>query len=183
MPLAKTAVALLTEHAACEDAFAKRVIAGLISWLCRHAKSQHFYISKAAQRKARERGLGSLAQYTWRDQRGSMIDTDRSIFHWDHYVTVKEMQRELLSLQQTGNKLGRILEQLERLLQVDDVDPVALAEDVLLHPRVPALGLMPEVNTRFEQLLHCDRGQEASFLDCIRVVDAGARIVPAVAGD
>ena len=30
MPLAKTAVALLTEHAACEDAFAKRVIAGLI---------------------------------------------------------------------------------------------------------------------------------------------------------
>jgi hypothetical protein len=41
---------------------------------------------------------------------------------------------------------------------------------------------MPEVNTRFEQLLHCDRGQEASFVDCIRVVDASARIEPAYAG-
>ena len=36
-----------------------------------------------------------------------MIDTDRSIFHWDHYVTVKEMQRELLSLQQTGSATER----------------------------------------------------------------------------
>jgi hypothetical protein len=29
---------------------------------------------------------------------------------------------------------------------------------------------MPEVNTCFEQLLHCDSGQEASFVDCIRTV-------------
>ena len=68
---------------------------------------------------------------------------------------------------QLGDKLRRVLEQLERLLQVDDVNSVALAEDVFLHLRIPALGLMPEVNTRFEQLLHGDGRQCSSFLDCI----------------
>jgi hypothetical protein len=38
---------------------------------------------------------------------------------------------------------------------------------------------MPEVNTSFEQLLHCDRGHWPPFLKCIRVVDASARIDPA----
>jgi len=42
---------------------------------------------------------------------------------------------------------------------------------------------MPEVNTRFEQLLHCDRGQWASFVDCIRANLRLARIEPAIAGD
>ena len=34
----------------------------------------------------------------------------------------------------------------QRLLQVDDVDAVALGEDVALHLRVPAAGLVPEVH-------------------------------------
>src|SRR5438034_899435 len=54
--------------------------------------------------------------------------------------------------------LKGLLEQAIGLLQVDDVDPVALAEDVFLHLRVPALGLVPEVDPRLEQLLHGDRG-------------------------
>src|SRR6185295_18651049 len=56
----------------------------------------------------------------------------------------------------------------------DDVDPVALAEDVLLHLRVPTLGLVPEVDPRFEQLLHRDRRghariqarRQTTLLDC-----------------
>ncbi len=94
-----------------------------------------------------------------------------------------DKQNRLAARAQFGNELRRVLEKLERLLQVDNVDPVALAKDVFLHLGIPALGLMPEVNTRFEQLLHCDRGQWASFVDCIRVVDASARIEPAYAGD
>src|SRR5215218_6713224 len=46
----------------------------------------------------------------------------------------------------------RAVEQRERLIQVDYVDPGALGEDVTLHLGVPALGLMPEVNPGFEQL-------------------------------
>jgi hypothetical protein len=41
---------------------------------------------------------------------------------------------------------------------------------------------MPEVNTRFEQLLHCDSGQWPSFVDCIRAGSAATRIEPAYAG-
>ncbi len=44
----------------------------------------------------------------------------------------------------------------QRLLQVDDVDAVALGEDEALHLRVPAAGLVPEVHAALEQLLHGD---------------------------
>ena len=47
-------------------------------------------------------------------------------------------------LVQQGNSLG----------QVDDVDAIALVENVFLHFRIPALGLMAEVNTCLEQLAH-----------------------------
>jgi hypothetical protein len=81
---------------------------------------------------------------------------------------------------QLGDELRRLLEHLQRLLQVDDVNAVALAEDVFLHLGIPALGLMPEVDSRFEQFLHGDSCQWSSLVDCIRVVDCRlARIYPA----
>src|SRR6266568_6651452 len=52
----------------------------------------------------------------------------------------------------------RAAREADRLLQVDDVDAVAGAEDVRLHLRVPALRLVPEVNPRLEELLHRDGG-------------------------
>jgi hypothetical protein len=53
------------------------------------------------------------------------------------------------------------LDALQRLLEVDDVDAVALTEDEPLHLRVPAAGLVPEVDTGVEQLLHGDDGAGA----------------------
>jgi hypothetical protein len=47
------------------------------------------------------------------------------------------------------------------LAEVDDVDAVALAEDVLLHLRVPALGLVSEVDASLEQVLQRDAAQAA----------------------
>ncbi len=44
----------------------------------------------------------------------------------------------------------------QRLEQVDDVDAVALGEDEALHLRVPAAGLVPEVDAALEQLSHAD---------------------------
>src|SRR5207302_3093673 len=60
---------------------------------------------------------------------------------------------------------GRFLEHLQRLLKIDDVDAIALAENEFLHFGVPALGLVPEVDARFEQLLHGDISQSTSFVD------------------
>jgi len=72
-----------------------------------------------------------------------------------------------------GNELGRLFEHLQGLLKVDDVNAVALTEDVFLHLGVPALGLVPEVDSSFEQLFHGDGSQKTSLVDCIadRVCD------------
>src|SRR5207302_4994392 len=55
----------------------------------------------------------------------------------------------------------RLLDALEGLVEIDDVDPVALAEDVALHLRVPAPGLVAEVNPGLQQLLHGHDGHAA----------------------
>src|SRR5215207_5026611 len=52
------------------------------------------------------------------------------------------------------DELVRAVDVGQRLLQVDDVDAVALGEDEALHLRVPTAGLVPEVHAALEQLLH-----------------------------
>ncbi len=47
-------------------------------------------------------------------------------------------------------------EELHGLLQVNDMDAVARAENVGTHLGVPAPGLMPEVHAGFQHLLHAD---------------------------
>ena len=54
----------------------------------------------------------------------------------------------------------RLLEQRERLREIDDVDAAALAEDEPLHLRVPAAGLVAEVDSGLQELLHGDDGHE-----------------------
>ena len=66
----------------------------------------------------------------------------------DRAVAPRDVARELVGL----------VEQLLRLLQVDDVDAAALGEDEPLHLRVPAARLMAEVNSGLQQLLHGDDG-------------------------
>jgi hypothetical protein len=57
----------------------------------------------------------------------------------------------------TGDRLRqeveRALEQTRGLVEVDDVDAAARTVDERAHLRVPALGLMTEVDAGFEQLL------------------------------
>src|SRR6476660_5745065 len=60
-------------------------------------------------------------------------------------------------------ELLRLAEQPRRLREVDDVDPVPLAKDEMLHLRVPALRLVSEVDARLEQILQRDAGQIASI--------------------
>ena len=47
---------------------------------------------------------------------------------------------------------------LNRLVEIDDVDAVAGAVDVFAHLRVPAVGLVSEVDAGFQALLHRDDG-------------------------
>jgi len=61
-----------------------------------------------------------------------------------------------------GHEPGGVLEHLQGLLKIDYVNTVTFAEDVFLHLRIPALGLVPEVNAGFEQFLHRYCGQTTS---------------------
>ena len=47
-----------------------------------------------------------------------------------------------------------LLEHLDRLFEVDDVNPLALREDVAGHLWVPLACAMPEMHTGFEQFFH-----------------------------
>src|SRR5690606_32128355 len=61
------------------------------------------------------------------------------------------------------DELVRAVDVRQRLLQVDDVDAVALGEDEALHLGVPAARLVPEVDTALEQLAHGHDGHGTSF--------------------
>ena len=61
-------------------------------------------------------------------------------------------------------------EQRNGLRQIDDVNAVAVAENIRLHPRVPAVGLVAEVCAGLKQLLHRDdsgRHRKFSFRLCL----------------
>jgi hypothetical protein len=56
-----------------------------------------------------------------------------------------------------AHELQRILEERLRLLEVDDVDLVAMAVDVRGHLRVPEAGLVSEMDPGFQHFTHGDR--------------------------
>ena len=53
-----------------------------------------------------------------------------------------------------ADRLQALVQHRHRLLEIDDVDAVAHAEDVGRHLRVPAPRVMAEMNAGFEQLTH-----------------------------
>ena len=60
----------------------------------------------------------------------------------------------LAILSEVAHEAVSLLELFDGLLQVDDVDTVALAVDILRHFRVPSAGLVTEVDTGLKKLFH-----------------------------
>ena len=58
-----------------------------------------------------------------------------------------------------AQKVERIAQHRDRLVEVEDVYPVALAEDVRAHLGIPAVRLVPEVSARLEERAHAERGE------------------------
>ena len=57
----------------------------------------------------------------------------------------------------------RLVQQRHRLRQVDDVDVGLLAEDVAVHLRVPAVGLVSEMRASFQELTHAEFRQRHEY--------------------
>src|SRR5205823_73380 len=75
-------------------------------------------------------------------------------------LTFRSDEKNCFSLGcQFCHELCCFFEQAECLLEIDDVDAVALAENVLFHFRIPTLGLMSKVDTSLQKFLHCNRRQ------------------------
>src|SRR5207247_5709119 len=56
-----------------------------------------------------------------------------------------------------GHELDRLAKHLLGFLQIDNVDAVSLAENVLLHFRVPTANLVAEMHAGLQQLFHRNR--------------------------
>ena len=55
-----------------------------------------------------------------------------------------------------AHKAACLAEHLQSLLQINNVNAVALAENVLLHLRVPTTRLVTEMNAGLQKFLHCN---------------------------
>jgi hypothetical protein len=109
VPLAKTTIFLLREYRACPDEYSKYVLHLLLDRLCRHAEPQKMFVSEAAQQEADRRGLAKLSEYTWYQQTTKMGDKGRKTFHWDHFVTIKELRMALLNLARPTEEQARAI--------------------------------------------------------------------------
>jgi hypothetical protein len=78
------------------------------------------------------------------------------------------------ALREVADEGLRLLEALERLLEVDDVDAAALAEDVAAHLRVPASRLVTEMDSGLQELSHADCHGSSSLV-VVALLPAGVR--------
>ncbi len=76
-----------------------------------------------------------------------------------------------------ADELVRLLDALEGLLEVDDVDPGSLPEQVALHLRIPPSGLVAEVHAGLEELPPGDD----RHVTLLMLVSSSVRISPRAA--
>ena len=57
-------------------------------------------------------------------------------------------------LRELAHVFHRVVVHRQRLLEIDDVDLVALAEDVVGHLRIPVAGLVAEMDAGLQHLTH-----------------------------
>ena len=101
---------------------------------------------------------------------GSVFQDVLGLFLRAHEHHRSSVGGELLDL------LVGVLQLGECLAQVDNMDPVALSKEIGGHLRVAALGLMPEMDTSLQQLLHSYCGH--SCFSCLVSPPPALRLFP-----
>ena len=75
-----------------------------------------------------------------------------------------------------ADRLQGTVQHRHRQREIDDVDVVAGAEDVLGHLRIPTVGLMAEMHASFQKLAHAEVWQRHSHF--LRLIRRGPRARP-----
>lgn len=97
--VASTLTKLVSSYHSTDDETEKQWVKHLIQLGCR--KLEDFivpHVSVKAKEIADQMVLGCLSQYGWSDQKTKMLDSDRSVFHFEHILTVSELVGRLLKL-------------------------------------------------------------------------------------
>lgn len=98
-PLIAEAIAGILRHYKTSPTDVRGTLATMLGWMARDLERYVVpRVSRAAQTRADELGLGDLSQFNWGHQRGPMKDPTREIFHWEHVVPVSDMVKALLAL-------------------------------------------------------------------------------------
>ena len=98
---------------------------------------------------------------------------DAAFRHVVHAATLRLLLDEVLRLALRADEddllagLGELPQEItrphqpfNRLANIDDMNLISLAEDVLAHPGMPTADTVPEVNARSNQILDLNYGQQ-----------------------
>lgn len=127
--VSKTLVELVNSYHSINDETEQKWIKHLIQLGCR--KLENFIVPRVsvkAQKMAEQLGVGDLSQYGWSEQKSKMNDPDRSIFHFEHVVTVSDLVERLISLGSNSS-----FDSVKSVVEKADVAWILKSEDEILN--------------------------------------------------
>lgn len=127
--VASTLTNLVSSYHSTDDETEQRWVKHLIQLGCR--KLEDFivpHVSVKAKDKAEQMDLGCLSQCGWSDQKTKMNDPDRSVFHFEHILTVSELVGRLLKL---GGEPS--VDDIKSVIQKADIAWILKSEDQTLN--------------------------------------------------
>jgi len=90
----------------------------------------------------------------------SLVGACREYFGSDRLHMPSRLDRETSGVvvfartQELGSLLQRAIQHRHRLLQIDDVNPIALRENKRLHTRIPLVGAVTEMDAALQEGFH-----------------------------
>ena len=124
-----TLAELVNSYHSTNDETEQKWVKHLIQLGCR--KLEDFItprVSVKAKEMAEQMEVGDLSQYGWSEQKSKMNDPDRSIFHFEHVVTVSDLVERLLSL---GDDTSS--DSVRSIIEKADVAWILKSEDEVLN--------------------------------------------------
>ncbi len=101
LPLVAPAIADFARHYADANEQARRYYFYCMKWMMRGLDQfARPRVSRKADERANQMGVGDLHQYGWNDQSQFMRDAGRKVFHWEHATQTSDLALKVLGLEE-----------------------------------------------------------------------------------